>query len=118
MKDRLVRGGILLLALGPESLTKKTKMERWQFALPVQFARHLPPLVESKRLSGEGDLRSDAAREKLKTAIRPGADGDTKEDRVEVIERLHAAKINSAELGVVVQRFGEVAPVHSERVYR
>ena len=37
---------------------------------------------------------------------------------VEVIERLHAAKINCSELGVVVQRFGEVAPVHSERVYR
>src|SRR5262249_33865571 len=42
VKDRLVRGGILLLALGPESLTKKTKMERWQFALPVQLARCEP----------------------------------------------------------------------------
>src|SRR5262249_53512956 len=47
VKDRLVRRGILLLALGPESSTKKTKMERWQFALPMQFARHLPQLVES-----------------------------------------------------------------------
>src|SRR3954454_12092567 len=63
VKDRLVRGGILLLALGPESLTKKTKMERWQFALPVQFARHLLPLLESaKRLSGEGSWRRDVAR--------------------------------------------------------
>src|SRR3954468_8740851 len=79
VKDRLVRGGILLLALGPESLTKKTKMERWQFALPVQFARHLPPLVEpAKRLSGEGDWRRDVAREKLKTAVGPLADRETK----------------------------------------
>jgi hypothetical protein len=87
VKDRLVRGGILLLALGPESLTKKTKMERWQFALPVQFAHCLPPLLESaKRLSGEGDWRSDAAREKLKTAIRQGADRETKNDRIEIVD--------------------------------
>src|SRR5439155_20256740 len=84
VKDRLVRAGILLLALGPESFSKKTKMERWQFALPVQFARHLPPLIESpKRLSGEGDWRGDAAREKLKTAVRQGADREPKAGRVE-----------------------------------
>src|SRR5262249_12142504 len=60
VKDRLVRAGLVLLALGPETLTKKTKMERWQFALPVQFARHLPPLVEPARsLSGEGEWRTD-----------------------------------------------------------
>lgn len=87
VKDRLVRAGILLLALGPESVTKKTKMQRWQFALPVQFARHLPPLVESaKPLSGEGDWPSDAAREKLKTAVRPGADREPKNDRVEIVD--------------------------------
>jgi hypothetical protein len=86
VKDRLVRGGILLLALGPESLTKKTKMERWQLALPLQFARYLPPLVESRRLSGEGDWRSDVAREKLKTAIRQGADQGSKSDRVEIVD--------------------------------
>jgi hypothetical protein len=87
VKDRLVRAGILLLALGPESSMKKTKMERWQFSLPVQFARHLPPLVESARpLSGEGDWRRDAAREKLKTALRQGADRETKNDRVEIVD--------------------------------
>ncbi len=70
VKDHLVRAGILLLALGPETLAKKTKMERWQFALPVQFARHLPPLLESARhLSGEGDWRNDVGRENLKTAL-------------------------------------------------
>jgi hypothetical protein len=87
VKDRLVRAGILLLALGPESVTKKTKMERWQFALPVQFARHLPPLLESaQRLSGEGDWRRDAAREKLTTAVRQGADREPKTDRVEIVD--------------------------------
>ncbi len=61
-------------------------MERWQFALPVQFARHLPPLVESaKRLSGAGDWRREVAREKLKTAVGPLADRETKNDRVEIV---------------------------------
>jgi hypothetical protein len=86
VKDRLVRGGILLLALGPESLTKQTKMERWQFALPMQLARHLPPLVESaKQLSGEGDWRSDVAREKLRTAVGQGANREPKNDSVEIV---------------------------------
>ena len=85
VKDRLVRRGILLLALGPETLTKNTKMERWQFALPMQLARHLPPLVESaKRLSGAGDWRTDVAREKLRTAVDQGANGKTKNDSVEI----------------------------------
>ena len=86
VKDRLVRGGILLVALGPETLTKQTKMERWQFALPMQLARHLPPLVESaKRLSGEGDWRTDVGREKLRTAVGQGANGETKNDSVAVV---------------------------------
>ncbi len=41
VKDRLVRGGILLLALGPESLARKTKMERWQFGLAVAEVKRL-----------------------------------------------------------------------------
>lgn len=87
VKDRLVRRGILLLALGPETLAKKTKMERWQFRLPVQFARHLPALVESRPLSGEGEWRRDAGREKLKTAVRPGAEREPAEDRVQIVDR-------------------------------
>ena len=88
VKERLVRAGVLIIALGPESVSMSTKMERWQFALPEQFARHLPPLVESpKRLSGEGDRRGDdLAREKLKAAVVQGADGDSKDDRVEIVK--------------------------------
>jgi hypothetical protein len=86
VKDRLVRRGILLLALGSQSFSQQTKMERWQFALPVQFTRHLPPLVESaKRLSGEGDWLRDAGREKLKMVVGQEADRETKNDRVEIV---------------------------------
>jgi hypothetical protein len=87
VKDRLVREGILLLALGPESFEKQTKMERWQFALPVQFASCLPALVESaKRLSGEGDWREDVAREKLTAAVVLKGGRETKNDPVEIID--------------------------------
>jgi hypothetical protein len=86
VKDRLVRKGILLLVLGPETLPKKTNMERRQFALPGQFAHHLPPLVESaKRLSGAGEWRRDVAREKLKTAVSEWASRVTNKDRVEIV---------------------------------
>jgi hypothetical protein len=86
VKERLVRRGILLLALGVESLPAKAKMERWEFALPVHFARHLPPLVESaKRLNSVGDWRSDVARGKLKTVFRQEAGSATKNERVEIV---------------------------------
>jgi len=87
VKDRLVRGGILLLVLEPEAVTKTTKMERWRFALPEQFCRHLPPLVESaKGLSGEGKWSGDLAREKLKSAVGEGSDREKKDDRVEIAD--------------------------------
>jgi hypothetical protein len=86
VKERLVRKGILLIALGPETAEKQTKMERWQFALPIPFTRHLPPLIESgKRLSGTGDWRRDVGREKLRTAVGQGTNRETRKDRVEIV---------------------------------
>jgi hypothetical protein len=87
VKDRLMRRGLLLLALAPESLTKQTKMERWQFALPSQVARNLPALVESaKRLSGEGDPCTSLAREKLKSVVVQGARSETTNDSVQIVD--------------------------------
>ena len=61
-------------------------MERWQFALAVQLARHLPPLVESTELlSGEGEWRPNVAREKLKTALGQGADHETRSNSVTIV---------------------------------
>ncbi|MFN0055929.1 MAG: hypothetical protein ACKV0T_27610 [Planctomycetales bacterium] len=85
MKDRLLRRGVLLCVLAPETWEKTSKMERWQFALPAPMARHLPPLIESaKRLATPGDCRSEVARDKL-TGVGQGADGDSKNDRVEIV---------------------------------
>jgi hypothetical protein len=88
VKERLVRRGLLLMGLGPEGWEKKTNMERWEFAFPVQFARHLPPLIESPRsLEGEGDWRSNVAREKLRTAVGQSQAGETGDDKLEIAGR-------------------------------
>lgn len=88
VKERLVRRGILILALAQQTIQEKTNMERWQFALPVQFERHLPPVVESvKPLDGEGDWRSDVAREKLRTVVARGAANETGDDKLEIVDR-------------------------------
>ena len=62
VKERLVRRGVLVLALARQTDQEKTNMERWRFALPASFDRHPPPLLESvTRLDGEGDWRRDVA---------------------------------------------------------
>jgi len=67
VKKRLVRTGILLLAEAPQAVwEKKSKMERWRFALPVEFHGHLPPLIPSSRqFDGEGNWRPNVVRDKL-----------------------------------------------------
>jgi hypothetical protein len=88
VKERLVRRGLLLMGLAPDGFYKKTNMERWEFAFPVQFARHLPPLLESpKSFDGEGDWRSNVAREKLKTGVGQLEAGETGDDKLEIANR-------------------------------
>jgi hypothetical protein len=89
VKERLVRSGVLLQALGPDVIwSKKSQMERWMFALPAQFAPHLPPLIESpRRLAGEGDWRSDVARTKLKTAVSQSAKAEAEKEKLEIVDR-------------------------------
>jgi hypothetical protein len=88
VKERLVRRGILVLALAPQTYPEKTNMERWRFALPLQFERHLPPLVECvQRLDGEDDWRSEVARGKLRTVVDQGAASETGDDKLEIVDR-------------------------------
>jgi len=87
VKERLVRRGLLIMFLGPETWSVKTKMERWRFALPAQLVPHLPPLVESlKQLDGEGDCRREVARDKLKTAVGGTSRAETVPDELEIVD--------------------------------
>ena len=82
----LVRRGVLVLALARQTDAEKTNMERWRFALPVSFERHLPPSVESvMRLEGEGSWRSDVARAKLAAVVEQGTAGESGDDKLEIV---------------------------------
>ena len=67
VRTALVRKGLLLMAEDQMAWSAETKMERWRFRLPREFERFLPPLIRSARtLAGNGDLRADVVRDKLK----------------------------------------------------
>jgi hypothetical protein len=87
VKERLVRSGLLVMTLG-HSWSKKSQMERWQFAVPPSFAPHLPPLVDSAgHFTGDGDWRREVARHKLQTVVGHRSDVETtKEDQIEIID--------------------------------
>ncbi len=86
VKERLVRNGLLVMTLG-HSWSKKSQMERWQFAVPPSFAPHLPPLVESAgHFTGDGDWRPEVARHKLQTVVGRSSGAETKEDRIEIAD--------------------------------
>ena len=86
VKERLVRNGLLVMTLG-HSWSKKSQMERWQFAVPPSFAPHLPPLVESAgHFTGDGDWRREVARHKLQTVVGRSPGIETKEDRIEIAD--------------------------------
>ena len=60
-KERLVRSGLLILALGPETWKETTKLERWQFALPAQSRRichRWLSLQNASRVQGTGAATS------------------------------------------------------------
>lgn len=87
VKERLVRGGLLIIALVPETYTLTTKMERWRFILPAPVAAQLPPLLDSARsLKGIGSWRSQVARDKLTTAVGKSSSTDAKSDKLEIVD--------------------------------
>ena len=67
VKQRLVRNGVLLFAEASQySWEKKSKMERWQFALPVEFHEYLPTLLQSSRqFDGDGNWQPNVVRNRL-----------------------------------------------------
>jgi hypothetical protein len=102
VKQRLVRNGVLLFAEAPQmTWENKSKMERWRFALPVEFHEHLPPLLRSPRqFDGDGDWRPGVARDRLIADIgRSRRKADDEGFQVDAGElRLNGKRFKSAEL--------------------
>jgi len=67
VKQRLIRNGVLLFAEGPQNAwDKKSKMERWRFALPAEYHEYLPPLLPSPRqFDGDGNWLRNVVRDSL-----------------------------------------------------
>lgn len=66
VKRNLVRKGILLIA--EKAFGGQTKMEKWRFKLPKEFAPLLPPIfppASDRLLQGDGTSNQNALREKI-----------------------------------------------------
>ena len=61
VKQKLLRRGLLVMA-ELRTRSDNTKMERWRFRFPPEFAAYLPPLIaDPHHFEGAGDDRSTAA---------------------------------------------------------
>jgi hypothetical protein len=86
VKERLVRGGLLIMACAPETDPPTAKMERWRFALPAQVAALLPSLLGSARsLEGPGSWCSHVARDKLKTVVHTAPGREAGNDQLGIV---------------------------------
>ena len=97
--------------------------------MPARF----PPLLEAgiseQICHGSLDLAPQLVRQNsilmreihrleiFEETIEEGAEPNSR-NRIQVFERLQTAEINLAELSAVVEGFGQVAPLHSERIHR
>src|SRR5262245_29576829 len=97
------------------------------------MSAHMPPLLDARtgdqiahrslnlapRRSGEDAvaMREIHRFEVVHESIKKRAESELR-DRIEIGERLGAAKKNVAELGAIVQRICHIAPLDSECVYR
>lgn len=69
VRDGLVRRGLLIMGEGNYG---ETKMERWRYQFPQQFAHLLPPLLEEPAaFAAEGVMNQSTVREKVMTLLKP-----------------------------------------------
>jgi len=64
VKNNLVRKGVLIIVEG-QAHYASTKMERWRFRFPAEFADSLPPIVRASKFNEAGNFKSEILRDKL-----------------------------------------------------
>jgi len=64
VKNNLVRRGVLIM-IEEEDRYASTKMERWRFCFPSEFAEFLPPIVRASKFNEAGDFKKEILRDKL-----------------------------------------------------
>lgn len=65
VKESLVRKGVLLIAEALDDWRASTKMEKWRFRFPTEFAEFLPPMIEPATFAARGDRQIKVLRGKL-----------------------------------------------------
>ncbi|MCD5416546.1 hypothetical protein LR032_05590 [Candidatus Bipolaricaulota bacterium] len=65
VKESLVRKGVLLIAEALDDWGASTKMEKWRFRFPTEFAEFLPPMIEPATFAARGDHQTKVLRGKL-----------------------------------------------------
>ncbi len=64
VKNNLVRKGVLII-IHREVYTASTKMERWRFRFPPEFADFLPSVVKASKFNEAGDFKREILCDKL-----------------------------------------------------
>jgi hypothetical protein len=64
VKNNLIRKGVLII-LEREVYHASSKMERWRFHFPPEFADYLPPVVKASRFNKTGNFKNEILRDKL-----------------------------------------------------
>jgi hypothetical protein len=64
VKNNLIRKGVLII-IEQEVYHTSSKMERWRFHFPSEFADFLPPVVRAFKFNKVGDFKSEILRDKL-----------------------------------------------------
>ncbi|HRW10242.1 MAG TPA: hypothetical protein P5121_34300, partial [Caldilineaceae bacterium] len=68
VREELVRRGLLIMA---EAGNGDTKMERWRFQFPQQFAHLLPPLLDAPAtFAAQGNVNHELVRDKVMTLLK------------------------------------------------
>ena len=64
VKNNLIRKGVLII-IEQEVYHASSRMERWRFHFPPEFADFLPPVVRASKFNKVGDFKSEILRDKL-----------------------------------------------------
>lgn len=131
VKESLVRKGVLLIAEEVDDWRASTKMEKWRFRFPTEFAEFLPPMIEPATFAARGDRQMKVLRGKLlqivgerqrRSQLRDESvyalnvtDGELRMGEkgfsVELLLEWQRACWKAAALGKIKRKKGEIAPI-------
>lgn len=99
VKNNLIRKGVLII-LEREVYHASSKMERWRFHFPPEFADYLPPVVKASRFNKTGNFKNEILRDKLLEII-----GGKQKKSILSNERSFTLTIKDGDLYIGTEKF-------------